>query len=155
IREIGTSQANPPTVPCATPAPVRPGFTPYRWMALDESHAMIEVVFPRWRAGLVLAAVLLIASSPTQAVRAPPVDDQIEHGFDLAYNLDYVEAVDVLKQAAVQDPASSGVQRALATATWLHLLFTRGTVLVDDYLGPVTKKDVNLKPPPTEVASEF
>lgn len=115
---------------------------------------MIEVVFPR-RAGVLLASVLLLASSPVRAVRAPTVDEQVDHGFDLAYNLDYEEAVDVLKKAAAQDPSSSEVQRALAVATWLHLLFTRGTVLVDDYLGPVTKRDVSVKPPPVEVASTF
>src|SRR5262249_19066807 len=113
-----------------------------------------------WRAGIVSAVVLLLVSrspltQPTQAARAsavpaaaPSVDEQLERGFDLAYNLDYDEAVDVLKKAATQDPSNSGVQRALAVATWLHLLFTRGTVLVDDYLGAVSKRDVSVKPPP-------
>jgi len=31
----------------------------------------------------------------------------VDHGFDLAYNLDHEQAIDVLKQAAAQDPASS------------------------------------------------
>jgi tetratricopeptide (TPR) repeat protein len=113
----------------------------------------------KWRAGIVLAGVLLTAwltaSSTALALRAPTVDEQLEHGFDLAYNLDHEQALDVLKQAAAQDPSSSGAQRALAVVTWLNLLFTRGTVLVDDYLGPVTKRDVTVKPPPTIVASAF
>jgi tetratricopeptide (TPR) repeat protein len=108
-----------------------------------------------WRARVVLAGVLLIAGEQLLAARAPTVDEQIEHGFDLAYNLDYEQAVDVLTKAATQDPSNSGAQRALAVATWLHLLFTRGTVLVDDYLGAVTKKDVSVKPPPSEVATAF
>jgi len=60
-----------------------------------------------------------------------------------------------LKQAATQAPSSSGAQRALAVVTWLNLLFARGMVLVDDYLGPVTKRDVSVKPPPAEVSSAF
>jgi len=101
--------------------------------------------------------MLVIASSTVLAVRAPSpsIDQQVDQGFDLAYNLDHEQAIDVLKQAAAQDPANSGAQRALATVTWLNLLFTRGTVLVDDYLGPVTKRDVSVKPPPNEVASAF
>jgi tetratricopeptide (TPR) repeat protein len=117
---------------------------------------MIEVVLSRkLRAGAALAGLLLMASGRVLALRAPTVEDQIQHGFDLAYNLDHEQALDAMKQAAAQDPASSGAQRALAVVTWLNLLFTRGTVLVDDYLGPVTKKDVNLKPPPSETASAF
>jgi tetratricopeptide (TPR) repeat protein len=113
------------------------------------------VVSRKLRAGVALAALLLMASSRTLALRAPTVDEQIQHGFNLAYNLDHEQALDALKQAAAQDPDSSGAQRALAVVTWLNLLFSRGTVLVDDYLGPVTKKDVSVKPPPGEVASAF
>ena len=102
-----------------------------------------------------LAGLLLMASGRLLALRAPTVEDQIQHGFDLAYNLDHEQALDAMKQAAAQDPTSSGAQRALAVVTWLNLLFTRGTVLVDDYLGPVTKKDVTMKPPPTDTASAF
>jgi tetratricopeptide (TPR) repeat protein len=98
------------------------------------------------------------ASSPSiSAARTPgePTEQQLQRGFDLAYNLDHEQALDVLTKAAAQDPNSPGAQRALAVVTWLNLLFTRGTVLVDDYLGPVAKRDVTVKPPPFEVASAF
>jgi tetratricopeptide (TPR) repeat protein len=120
------------------------------------------------RAGVALAAVLLMASASaslvaTAAPAAPaapatpgaPIEQQVQQGFDLAYNLDHEQALGVLRQAATQDPGNSGVQRALAVVTWLDLLFTRGMVLVDDYLGPVTKRDVSVKPPPATVSSAF
>jgi tetratricopeptide (TPR) repeat protein len=90
------------------------------------------------------------------AAAGPSVDAQVQQGFNHAYNLDHEEALTILKQAAAQDPSSVGAQRALAVVTWLNLMFTRGTVLVDDYLGPVTKRDdVTVKPPPTAVSQAF
>src|SRR5689334_7711274 len=83
---------------------------------------------------MALAAALLIASGGggrANSAGAPSVDEQVERGFDLAYNLDHEQALAVLKQASAQDPSSSGAQRALAVVTWLNLLFTRGMVLVD------------------------
>ena len=45
-------------------------------------------------------------------------------------------------------PSDPAPHRALATVTWLNLLFKRGLVLVEHYLGPVSKDDVKLPPPP-------
>jgi tetratricopeptide (TPR) repeat protein len=88
---------------------------------------------------------------------SPPVsvEQQVQRGFELAYNLDHEEALDVLTRAAAQDPNDSGAQRALAVVTWLNLLFTRGMVLVDDYLGAVARRDISIKPPPADVATKF
>ncbi|MBI1873621.1 MAG: hypothetical protein HYS05_07005 [Acidobacteria bacterium] len=79
----------------------------------------------------------------------------IDRGFDLAYNLDYGEAMSTLKQAVTSDPNDPAAYRALATAIWLHIVFLRGSVTVDDYLGSVSKTDVRMKPPPPELADAF
>ena len=39
--------------------------------------------------------------------------------------------------------------------TWLHLLFNRGQVLVDEYLGPVSRQNVKTEPAPMEVSKAF
>jgi tetratricopeptide (TPR) repeat protein len=112
----------------------------------------------RARAGLVLLSALVFLHGTAGAAPSSPavsVEQQVKHGFDLAYNLDHEEALAVLSKAAAQDPNDAGAQRALAVVTWLNLLFTRGTVLVDDYLGAVSRRDVTVKPPPAEVATNF
>lgn len=72
-----------------------------------------------------------------------------------AYNLDHDEAVRTLAQAATAYPGDATVQRAQAVVTWLHLLFKRGQVLVDFYLGPVSRQNVSLAAAPTDASNQF
>jgi tetratricopeptide (TPR) repeat protein len=114
---------------------------------------MIDLVLSRL--GVLTCLALAITVFADVPAAGPSVDAQVQTAFDYAYNLDHEQAITLLKQAAAQDPQSCPAQRALATVTWMNLLFNRGSVLVDDYLGPVTKRDVTVKPPPTEVSSAF
>jgi tetratricopeptide (TPR) repeat protein len=86
---------------------------------------------------------------------AASADQLVDEAFEFAYNLDHEEAVARLTRAAAQYPAEAGIHRALATITWLNFLFTRGAVLVDEYLGPVSRQNVKMKPPPPQVAAAF
>jgi tetratricopeptide (TPR) repeat protein len=79
----------------------------------------------------------------------------LQRATDQAYNLDHDEAVRTLTRAAAEYPSDGNIQRALATVTWLHLLFTRGQVLVDEYLGPVSRQNVVTLAPPPAAANEF
>ena len=45
--------------------------------------------------------------------------------------------------------------RALANVLWLNLLFQRGAVTVDHYLGSFSSSTVDLKKPPADVDAEF
>jgi tetratricopeptide (TPR) repeat protein len=101
---------------------------------------------------LVLAVTPAIAQAPAAAQGA---DALVNEAFTLSYNLDHDAAIAKLTDAAKQYPQHAGIQRALATMTWLHLLFTRGAVLVDDYLGPVSRQNVKVDPPPADVAKAF
>jgi tetratricopeptide (TPR) repeat protein len=74
---------------------------------------------------------------------------------DLAYNLNYDEALAVMRAVAEAHPDDAGAYRSLATISWLEILFARGAVTSDDYLGSVTKRTVSLKPPPAELAARF
>ena len=81
---------------------------------------------------LVAAAVWLTA--PAQATAAGRQYEQLQRGYDLAYNLDYDEAVATLTRAIEADPTHPGGYRGIAAITWLQILFLRGGVLVDSYL---------------------
>ncbi|HEX6462904.1 MAG TPA: hypothetical protein VFZ98_00570, partial [Vicinamibacterales bacterium] len=74
---------------------------------------------------------------------------------DFAYNLDHDEAVALLRRAVTADPADSVNHRALAAAIWLNILFRRGAVTVDHYLGSFTSASIQTKPPPPELDAEF
>ena len=91
----------------------------------------------------------------TPAAAQAQADALVSEAFDLSYNLDHDPAIAKLTEGAKQYPQHTGIQRALATMTWLHLLFTRGQVLVDDYLGPVSRQNVKIDPAPPEVSKAF
>jgi hypothetical protein len=94
------------------------------------------------------------AASPAP-VAAPSAARQLQIAFDLAYNLDHEQAAAVLEQAMRDHPEDAALPRAHATLTWLNLLFKRGMVLVENYLGPVSKDDVKVAAPPTVANSSF
>ena len=74
---------------------------------------------------------------------------------ELAYNLDHDRAVALLRKAVAEAPSDAAPRRTLASVLWLNLLFSRGAVTVDHYLGSLTKTRVALKDPPADVAAEF
>jgi tetratricopeptide (TPR) repeat protein len=104
-------------------------------------------------AALVVLWGFLVAATPVAA--QAQADAIVNEAFDLSYNLDHDPAIAKLTEAAKQYPQHAGIPRALATMTWLHLLFTRGQVMVDDYLGPVSRQNVKIDPPPEEVSKAF
>ena len=74
---------------------------------------------------------------------------------DFTYNLDYEPAVALLRQAIAADPNDSANHRALASTIWLEILFRRGAVTVDHYLGSFTRTNVDMKNPPADLDAEF
>ena len=79
----------------------------------------------------------------------------IHDGFDAAYSLDYDQALAFMRRALTLDPASSATHRAVADILWLQMLFLRGSVTIDDYLGGVNKSQLTLPKPPPALADEF
>jgi tetratricopeptide (TPR) repeat protein len=75
--------------------------------------------------------------------------------YDAAYNLDYAEAARLMSEALAADPNDAAAHRAMAVTAWLRIGFLRGSVTVDDYLGSVTKPNINMAPPPPEEAQRF
>jgi tetratricopeptide (TPR) repeat protein len=76
-------------------------------------------------------------------------------GYDAAYNLDYPQAVALYDQAIALDPSNPAGYRARAAAAWLHIIYRRGSITVDQYLGAVHRGDVTLPPPPKDEADIF
>ena len=76
-----------------------------------------------------------------------------ERAFDAAYNLDHAEAIAFLDKAIAADPNDADAHRAVAVIAWLRIGFLRGSITVDDYLGSVTKPNINMLPPPPDEAA--
>ena len=102
---------------------------------------------------VVALAALVMTSAPADA--NPESDALRRRGFRLAYNLDHDAAIATLIQAVAADPTDPSTYRSVASVTWLHILFQRGTVLVHDYLGGITKPNVSVEDPPLDLAEMF
>lgn len=101
-----------------------------------------------------LASVAILAlPSPTGANRAS--ETLRLKGIELAYNLDHDAAMQLLEEAVAADPADPAAHRTLAGVLWLHLLFRRGAVTVDNYLGRVTRPSVPVEKPPPDLDARF
>ncbi len=74
---------------------------------------------------------------------------------DLAYNLDHDQALELLRRAVREAPDDPAPHRSLASVLWLNVLFRRGAVTVDHYLGSFSRAKVNLARPPPDIDREF
>ena len=104
---------------------------------------------------VLLAVVTAMISSVRPATANPQSRELTERAFVAAYNLDHSEAVSLLNHAVAADPNDSDVHRAIAVISWLRIGFLRGSVTTDDYLGRVSKPNVDMVPPPPEEARRF
>src|SRR3954462_11602386 len=74
---------------------------------------------------------------------------------DLAYNLDHDQALQLLRRAVALAPDDPAPHRSLASVLWLNLLFRRGSVTVDHYLGSLSRSSIDLAKPPEDIDREF
>ncbi len=110
----------------------------------------------------VALTLMLLASAPARpvlagrtAAAASPADPIVREAFASAYNLDHDPAIAAARRAVSVDPANPKAHRALAAIVWLNILFRRGAVTVDHYLGSLTKTQVHLPKPDPAAAAEF
>jgi tetratricopeptide (TPR) repeat protein len=90
------------------------------------------------------------------AAQAKPSASELRlQALDLAYNLDYERATELLKKAVAADPADPAPHRTLASVLWQQILFQRGAVTVDHYLGSLSRARVDLRKPPPELDAAF
>ena len=104
-----------------------------------------------------IAALLIVLpfglSAPAALQDSP--DALVTRAEALAYDLDHQEALKLLRQSILLAPGDPRAHRALANVLWLNLLFQRGAVTVDHYLGSFSSSTVDLKKPPADVDAEF
>ena len=110
----------------------------------------------RWPTRLASTVALLLCTGSAAISAQPGTPEQLRRrAFDLAYNLDHEEAMRLLRRAAALAPNDSASQRSVATVLWLNILFRRGAVTVDHYLGSFSRASVQLPKPPPEIDREF
>jgi len=107
------------------------------------------------RLGGVAALVVLAVLFPAPAGSNPRSVELRQLGYQYAFNLDHAEALATFRRAVEADPGDSAAYRAITSIVWLHLLYERGAITADDYLGSVTDPNVKLKAPPADVAALF
>lgn len=100
-------------------------------------------------------ALGLVWTAHAAAPNADPGAAVRRHAFDLAYNLDHAEAIALLRRSVTEHPDSAADHRALASVLWLNMLFSRGAVTADHYLGSFSRTQVELKQPPPDLDAEF
>ena len=106
------------------------------------------------RTTLVLTACLT-AAVVARAQTPSPLDAELQRAFAATYNLDYATGFSIARQAVTHSPDESRAHRALATIIWLEILFQRGAVTIDHYLGGLTKNQLSLGKPPADLDAEF
>ena len=105
------------------------------------------------RRSLAILAVILLAV-PARPGAQSAAELRLR-ALELAYNLDHDEAIGLLRSAIAAAPNDPAPHRTLAAVLWLNMLFQRGAVTVDHYLGSFTKARVDLKKPPPELDALF
>jgi tetratricopeptide (TPR) repeat protein len=105
------------------------------------------------RRSLAILAVILVLV-PARAGAQSAAELRLR-ALELAYNLDHDEAIGLLRSAITAAPNDPAPHRTLAAVLWLNMLFQRGAVTVDHYLGSFTKARVDLKKPPPELDAAF
>lgn len=104
---------------------------------------------------VLLGAALWLAVFAPAATASPESKAWIDRAFAAAYNLDHADAIAALDKALAADPNDPDAHRAAAVIAWLRIGFLRGSITVDDYLGSVSKPNINMLPPPTDEANRF
>jgi tetratricopeptide (TPR) repeat protein len=120
------------------------------------------MVFRAWRMRLLRNALirstavccLALAVPCTSAANPESVRHRVR-AYEYALNLDYDEATREMEAAVKADPADPAAERGLATIPWLMISFRRGAVVVDEYLGSITRQNVALREPPADLATRF
>jgi tetratricopeptide (TPR) repeat protein len=108
-----------------------------------------------WYGSAALSAASARRAVPPPATDARSVDARLADVYRSLYNLDRTEALDEARQLVSSTPNSSSAHRALATVLWLDVLFARGALTIDTYLGGVSRAQLDLPKPPPALDAEF
>jgi tetratricopeptide (TPR) repeat protein len=90
-----------------------------------------------------------------QRIGADPLAAAVHETYRLIYSLDHDDALASARALVVRWGSEPVAHRTLASVIWLRLLFLRGTVSVDHYLGGVARSDVTMPKPPADIDRGF
>ena len=97
---------------------------------------------------------LTVLSAVTQS-RPADLDARLAAIYEAAYSLDHDVALAGARATVAAAPGESSAHRALAGMLWLDLIFRRGTVTVDHFVGGLGESARNLPKPAPAVDAEF
>jgi tetratricopeptide (TPR) repeat protein len=113
------------------------------------------MAFRRRIFAICLVAVIFCQTTSPGTAAQTTARDLRARALDLAYNLDHDPAIELLRQAVAAAPSDPAPHRTLASVLWLHMLFLRGAVTVDHYLGSFSRARVEMQKPPAQLDAEF
>lgn len=99
--------------------------------------------------------LVLAAATPLHAAQSETAETLRDRANRLVYEHEHDRAIDLLRRAVTLAPGEASMHRSLAAAIWLKMLFLRGAVTVDHYLGSFSKPRVDLRQPPEALVREF
>ena len=111
--------------------------------------SVVSVVIAGWL--LVAADVRGVAQSAAES----PAIREVNAAFAASHNLDHEQALGHARQAVRLEPENSRTHRGLASIIWLNLLFWRGGMVVDSYLGSIQSMQLKMAKPDPLLAEEF
>src|SRR4051812_19144204 len=97
------------------------------------------------------------AAAPPQQPAAPITEVMavVKQAFRAAYSLDEADALTLARRSVAMAPDEPSTHRALASILWLAILYKRGAILTDNYVGGSLKDQVALPKPPADLDAEF
>ena len=99
-----------------------------------------------------LVGLTALAAAPAQPA---DLETRIAAIYQAAYNLDQEVALAEARAAVAAAPDESSAHRALAAMLWLDVIFRRGTVTVDHYIGGLGGSPRTFPKPSPAVDGEF
>jgi tetratricopeptide (TPR) repeat protein len=104
--------------------------------------------------GAMVAAIVCWLATASAAAGDDAAAAARARAFDAAYNLDHERALSLFAEALATAPDDAAAHRGVATVQWLEIIFGRGTITVEEFLGD-TRPTGNLPQPPPERARAF
>jgi len=114
------------------------------------SSALLTILFV-----VTIGATSGVTVGPARVAQSDTADTLRARALQLVYEHEHDQAIELLRKAVALAPDDSATHRTLALAIWLKLLFIRGAVTVDHYLGSFSRPRVDLRKPPPELADQF
>ena len=107
------------------------------------------------RRGVWLTILFVSYAVKAAAMQHETAESLRTRALQLVYEHHHDDAINLLRKAVSLAPDEPSMHRTHALAIWLKMLFMRGAVTVDHYLGSFSRPRVDLRQPSPELVTEF